>query len=63
MYRMIKTHKESNHARIITSGSGTAVKSPSIFVVFEFLDITLSFDATSKQILVDIFSKPTNSFI
>ena len=31
MYRMIKTHKESNHARIITSGSGTAVENLSIF--------------------------------
>ena len=32
MYRMIKTHKESNPARIITSGSGTAVENLSIFV-------------------------------
>ena len=32
MYRMIKTHKESNAARIITSGSGTAVEKLSIFV-------------------------------
>ena len=31
MYRMIKTHKESNNARIITSGSGTAVENLSIF--------------------------------
>ena len=31
MYRMIKTHKESNHARIITSGSGTAVENLSTF--------------------------------
>ena len=30
--------------------------------VLEFLDLTLSFDVTSKQILVDVFSKPTNSF-
>ena len=30
--------------------------------VLEFLDLTLSSDATSKQILVDVFSKPTNSF-
>ena len=28
----------------------------------EFLDLTLSFDVLSKQILVDVFSKPTNSF-
>ena len=32
MYGMIKTHKESNPARIITSGSGTTVKNLSIFV-------------------------------
>ena len=32
MYGMIQTHKESNPARIITSGSGTAVKNLSIFV-------------------------------
>ena len=30
--------------------------------VLGFLDLTLSFNATSKQILVDVFSKPTNSF-
>ena len=30
--------------------------------VLRFLDLTLSFDATSKQALVDVFSKPTNSF-
>ena len=30
--------------------------------VLEFLDLTLSFDTTSKQILVDVFSKHTNSF-
>ena len=30
--------------------------------VLEFLDLTLSSDATSKQILVDVFSKPTSSF-
>ena len=30
--------------------------------VLEFLDLTLYFDATSKQILVNVFSKPTNSF-
>ena len=29
---MIKTHKKSNPARIITSGSGTAVENLSIFV-------------------------------
>ena len=28
---MIKTHKENNPARIIISGSGTAVDDPSIF--------------------------------
>ena len=32
MYGMIKTHKESNPARIITSGSGTTVKNLPIFV-------------------------------
>ena len=32
MYGMIKTHKESNPARIITSGSGKAVENLSIFV-------------------------------
>ena len=32
MYRMIKTHKESNPARIISSGSDTAVENLSIFV-------------------------------
>ena len=32
MYGMIQTHKESNPARIITSGSGTAVENLSIFV-------------------------------
>ena len=32
MYRMIKTHKESNPARIITIGSGIAVENVSIFV-------------------------------
>ena len=30
--------------------------------VLELLELTLSFDVTSKQILVDVFSKPTNSF-
>ena len=30
--------------------------------VLEFLDLTLSFDVTSKQILIDAFSKPTTSF-
>ena len=29
---MIKTHKESNRAKIITSGSGTAVENLSIFL-------------------------------
>ena len=28
----------------------------------EFLHLTLSFDVIPKQILVDVFSKPTNSF-
>ena len=28
----------------------------------EFLDLTLSFDVTAKQILLDIFSSPNNSF-
>ena len=32
MYGMIKTHKESNPARIITSGSGTARENLPIFV-------------------------------
>ena len=32
MYRIIKTHKESNPAKIITSVSGTAVQNLSIFV-------------------------------
>ena len=31
MYGMIKTHKQSNRARIITSGSGTVVGNLSIF--------------------------------
>ena len=30
--------------------------------VLEFLDLTLSLDFPSKQILVDVFSKSTNSF-
>ena len=30
--------------------------------VLEFFDLTLSFDAASKQISVDVFIKPTNSF-
>ena len=30
--------------------------------VLEILDLTLSFDVISKQIFVDISSKPTNSF-
>ena len=30
--------------------------------VLEVLDVTLSFHVTSKQILVDVFSKPTNGF-
>ena len=32
MYGLIKTPKESNPARIITSGSGTATENLSIFV-------------------------------
>ena len=32
MYGMIKTHKTSNPARVITSGCGTAVENISIFV-------------------------------
>ena len=63
MYGMIQPHKEGNAARIIASGSGTAVENLSIFVFFEFLDLTLSFDVTSKQILAHILSKPTNNFI
>ena len=30
--------------------------------VLEVLDLTLSFDVASKQVLVDVFSKPANRF-
>ena len=35
MYRMIKTHKESNSLRIISSGSGTAVGNLFIFIEYK----------------------------
>ena len=63
IYGMIQLRKESNSARIITSVSGTTVENLSVFAFLKNLGLTLSLDVTSKQILVDIFSKPTNSFI
>ena len=63
IYGMIQLRKESNSARIITSVSGTTVENLSVFAFFKNLGLTLSLDVTSKQILGDIFSKPTNSFI
>ena len=50
MYRMIKTHKESNPARIITSCSETAVENLSVFFEKCLLPEVLKIDTRIQDI-------------
>ena len=42
MYELIKTHKNNNPARVITSGCNTAIESLSIFVEKVLYDIAVT---------------------
>ena len=65
MYGMIKTHKENNPARIITSGSGTAVDDPSIlgekYLFLEVLKIGTRIQDTQHMLnIVDDLNRNGN---
>ena len=69
MYGLIKTHKNNNPARIITSGCNTAIESLSIFVEKVLSDIASNLPSRIKDTghILDVIeevnsaSLPTNS--
>ena len=71
MYGLIKTHKNDNPARIITSGCNTAIESLSIFVEKVLYDIASNLPSRIKDTghMLDIideinnFNLPTNSVL
>ena len=69
MYELIKTHKNNNPARVITSGCNTAIESLSIFVEKVLSDIASNLPSRIKDTghILDVIeevnsaSLPTNS--
>ena len=63
MYGMIKTHKNNNPARIITSGCNTAIESLSIFVEKVLYDIASNLPSRIKDTghMLDIIDEINNS--
>ena len=63
MYGLIKTHKNDNPARIITSGCNTTVESISIFVEKILNDIASNFPSRIKDTgpMLDIIDEINNS--
>ena len=63
MYGLIKTHKNNNPARIITSGCNTAIESLSIFVEKVLYDIASNLPSRIKDTghMLDIIDEINNS--
>ena len=63
MYGLIKTHKNDNPARIITSGCNTAIESLSIFVEKVLYDIASNLPSRIKDTghMLDIIDEINNS--
>ena len=63
MYGLIKTHKNNNPARIITSGCNTAIESLSIFVEKILYDIASNLPSRIKDTgqILDIIDEINNS--
>ena len=64
MYGLIKSHKNDNPARILTSGFNTAIESLSIFVEKALYDIASNLPSKIKDTghMLDIIDEINNSF-
>ena len=63
MYGLVKTHKNNNPARIITSGCNTAIESSSIFVAKVLYDIASNLPSRIKDTehMLDIIDETNSS--